>query len=73
LSCHGLHGIYYSVQKLGKAFKWTASPATGVRSGEAPNRALAIIRALKAIDKDERQIRAALRKAERERGQVLTD
>jgi len=37
-----------------------------VRTGEAPNRPLAIIQALKAIDRDAQQLRAALRKVKRE-------
>jgi hypothetical protein len=40
--------------------------ASGERTGEARNRPLAIIQAIKAIDKDQRQIKAAHRKAERE-------
>jgi hypothetical protein len=39
---------------------------TGARSGEAPNRSLAIIQALKDIDKQKRQTRAALKKGARE-------
>jgi hypothetical protein len=60
-------GIHYTVVPGGAAFKWTAHLATGNRSGEAPNRPLAIIQALKAIDKDDRQIRADLRKVDRQR------
>jgi hypothetical protein len=61
-------GIRYSVvQTIGGAFKWTAKLATGERVGEARNRQMAILQAIKAIDKDQRQIKAALRKAERER------
>jgi hypothetical protein len=61
-------GIHYSVvQTIGGAFKWTASQATGERVGEARNRQMAILQAIEAIDKDQRQIKAALRKAERER------
>jgi len=56
----------HSVQRgsAAAAFKWTAH--TGVRTGEAPNRPLAIIQALKAIDRDAQQLRAALRKVKRE-------
>lgn len=61
-------GIQYTVvQTIGGAFKWTANLATGERVGEARNRPLAIIQAIKAIDKDQRQIKATLRKAERQR------
>jgi hypothetical protein len=60
-------GIHYSVvQTIGGAFKWTANLATGERVGEARNRQMAILEAIKTIDKDQRQIKAALRKAERE-------
>jgi len=63
-------GIPYSVvQTIGAAFKWTVKLTTGVLVGVARNRQLAIIQAIKAIDKHQRQIRAALRKAEREREQ----
>jgi hypothetical protein len=62
------NGIRYSVvQTIGGAFKWTANLATGERVGEAGNRQIAILEAIRAIDKDQRQIKAALRKAERER------
>jgi len=58
-------GILYSVVRtLGAAFKWTVSLATGERVGEARNRQIAILQAIKTIDKDQRQIKAALRKAE---------
>ena len=60
-------GIQNSVVQAGAVFKWTAHLATGERVGEAPNRPLAVIKALKVIDEGDRQIRAALRKAERER------
>ena len=60
-------GIHYTVVEAGAAFKWTVHLPTGARFGEAPNRPLAIIKALKAIDTGVRQIRAALKK-ERERG-----
>jgi hypothetical protein len=61
-------GIHYSVvQTIGGAFKWTASLAT--RVGEARNRQMAILQAIEAIDKDQRQIKAALRKS-RARTQV---
>jgi hypothetical protein len=60
-------GIHHSVVRtLGAAFKWTVRLASGERTGEARNRPLAIIQAIKAMDKDQRQIKAALRKAERE-------
>jgi hypothetical protein len=55
------------VVQAGAALKWTAHLATGVRTGEASNGPLAIIRALKAIDRDAQQIRAARSKAEREK------
>jgi hypothetical protein len=61
-------GITFSVvQTIGAAFKWTVNLTTGERAGVARNRPLAIIQAIKAIDKDQRQMRAALRKAQRER------
>ena len=55
-------GIRYSIVQAGAAFKWTAHLATGDRIGEAPNRSLAIIQALQAIDKQQRETRAALAK-----------
>jgi hypothetical protein len=56
-------GIRYSVvQTIGGAFKWTAELATGERVGEARNRQMAILQAIKAIDKDQRQIKAASEK-----------
>ena len=54
-------GIHYTVVQAG-AFKWTEHLTTGARTGEARNRSLAIIQALKAIDKQERQTRAAIAK-----------
>jgi hypothetical protein len=55
------------VQTIGAAFKWTASLTTGQRVGEARNRRLAILQAIKAIDRNQRQLEAAaLRKVERE-------
>jgi len=61
-------GIPYSVvQTIGAAFKWTVNLTTGELVGVARNRQLAIIQAIKAIDKDQRQMRAVLRKAQRER------
>jgi len=39
---------------------------TGERVGEARNRTLALVEAIKAIDKNERQIRASVRKAKQE-------
>jgi hypothetical protein len=63
-------GIRYSVVLTGRAaFKWTASLTTGDRIGEARNRQLAIIKAIKVIDEDQRKIRATLRKAQREQEQ----
>ena len=60
-------GVQYSVvPTIGGAFKWTANLATGERVGEARNRHLAILQAIKAIDRDQRQRKAALRKSERE-------
>jgi hypothetical protein len=61
-------GIQYRVvQTLGTAFQWTVNLTRGERGGEARNRQLAILGAIKAIDEDQRQIRAARRKAEREK------
>jgi hypothetical protein len=54
-------GIHYTVVEAGAAFKWTVHLPTGARFGEAPNRPLATIQAIKAIDKQERQTRAALK------------
>jgi hypothetical protein len=60
-------GIHYSVVQTGDAaFKWTVSLTTGERVGEARNRQLAIIKAIKVIDEDQRKMRATLRKAQRE-------
>jgi len=60
-------GIRYSVvQTLGKAFKWTVDLATRELSGEARNRNIGILKAIKAIDKDDRRLRAAKRNSERE-------
>jgi hypothetical protein len=51
---------------VGAAFKWTANLTTGQRMGEARNRRLAILRAIEAIDSNQRRLEAALRKVERE-------
>jgi hypothetical protein len=57
-------GIRYSVgETVGAACRWTVSLTTGERVGEARNRQLAIIKAIKVIDEDQRKIRAILRKA----------
>jgi len=63
---------YSVVPTIGAAFKWTVNLTTGERAGVARNRPLAIIQAIKAIDKHQRQMRAALRMAERKREQVST-
>jgi hypothetical protein len=58
-------GIRYSVvQTIGKVFKWTVNLTNRELSGEARNRTSGILQAIKAIDKDDRLIRAAKRKAE---------
>jgi hypothetical protein len=62
------NGIIYSVaETTGPAFKWTVRFATRELGGVAPNRTLAKLYAVKAIEKDQRQTRAAIRKAEREK------
>jgi hypothetical protein len=58
-------GIHYSVVQT------SAAPSNGpcvwqmASGGVARNRTLATLHAIKAIDEDERQIRAAFRKSER--------
>ena len=47
--------------------------SNGERIGLARNRTLATLHAMKAIDKDERQIRAAFRKSERKTHQLSDD
>ena len=60
-------GIRYSVvQTIGAAFRWTVCLKAGERVGEARNRTLALVEAIKAIEKNERQIRASVRKAKQE-------
>jgi hypothetical protein len=60
-------GIRYSVvQTIGKAFRWTVNLADRELTGEVRNRNVGILEAIRAIDKDNRRIRAAERKAERE-------
>jgi hypothetical protein len=60
-------GIRYSVvQTIGKAFRWTVNLADCELTGEVRNRNVGILEAIRAIDKDNRRIRAAERKAERE-------
>jgi hypothetical protein len=59
-------GIRYSVvQTIDKAFKWTVNLTNRELSGEARTRTVGMLQAIKAIDKDDRRIRAANRKAER--------
>jgi hypothetical protein len=65
-------GIHYSLEQRGEAFRWKVSLATGERDGEARNRQLAIIKAIKVIDQDQRKMRTDLRKAQREREQGPT-
>jgi len=43
-------------------FPWTGSGATGDRVGEAPSRSLAILQAIKTINKDQRLTKAAARR-----------
>jgi len=43
-------------------FRWTVSVATGDRVGEAPSRAMAILQAIKTINKDQRLTKAAARR-----------
>ena len=54
-------GTQYSVVQTAapSGWKWTVNTERGTRTGTAGNRTLAILRAIKAIDKEERQIRAA--------------
>jgi hypothetical protein len=57
-------GTFYTVfESAGGAFKWTVSLATGNRVGEAPSRPMAILQAIKAINKDQRAAKDARRKA----------
>ena len=59
-------GTQYSVvQSVAPSdWKWAVNTERGTRIGTARNHTLAILRAIKAIDKEERQIRAARRKSE---------
>jgi len=62
-------GVFYSVvQTIGAAFKWTVRLKAGERVGEARNRTLAVLQAIKVINKDARQTNAAFRKAKRPPG-----
>jgi hypothetical protein len=61
-------GIFYSIaETTGAAFQWTVRLATRELKGLAPNRTLAKLYAIRAIAKDQRQTKAAIRKAQRER------
>jgi hypothetical protein len=54
--------IPYSVfECAGGVFRWTVSLATGNRAGQARSRPMAILQAIKAIDKERRQAKAARR------------
>jgi hypothetical protein len=59
-------GTQYTVVQTAapSGWKWTVNTERGIRTGTAGNRTLAILRAIKAIDREERQIRAARRKSE---------
>ena len=59
-------GTQYSVVQTAapSGWKWAVNTERGTRIGTAPSRTLAILRAIKAIDKEKRQIRAARRKSE---------
>ena len=55
--------VAYSVfEGSGGVFWWTVSLATGDRVGEAPSRAMAILQAIKTINKDQRLTKAAARR-----------
>jgi hypothetical protein len=56
---------YSLVQTEGAAFRWTVYLKTGELVGAARNRTLALVQVIKAIGKKERQIKAAVRKADR--------
>ena len=62
-------GIPYSVGESvdPNSWKWTVDTEHGTKFGTARNRTLAILPAIKAIDKDQRQIRATRRKSELDR------
>ena len=59
-------GTQYTVVQTAapSGWKWAVNTKRGTRTGTASNRTLAILRAIAAIDKEERQIRAARRKSE---------
>jgi hypothetical protein len=55
--------IPYSVfEGAGGVFQWTVNLVTGNRVGQARSRPMAILQAIKAIDKEQRQTRASRRK-----------
>jgi hypothetical protein len=56
--------IPYSVFEGARGvFQWTVSLVTGNRVGQARSRPMAILQAIKAIDKEQRQTKAARRKS----------
>jgi hypothetical protein len=60
-------GICFSVaETIGKAFRWRVNLTDRALFGEARNRNSGILQAIKAIDKDDRRLRTAKRKLERE-------
>jgi hypothetical protein len=60
-------GVQYSVvQTIGAAFKWTVVLRPASALAKLATAQTAILQAIKAIDRDHRQRKAALRKAERE-------
>jgi hypothetical protein len=59
-------GIRYTVvQTIDKAFKWTVELTNRELSGEVRNRTWGILKAIKAIEKDDRRMRSAKRTTER--------
>jgi len=62
-------GTQYSVVQTAapSGWKWAVNTKRGTRTGTAPSRTLAILRAIKAIDKEEQQIRADCRTSELDR------
>jgi hypothetical protein len=59
------YSVIQSVDPSG--WKWVVNTERGTRIGTARNRTLAILQAIKAIDKDERQIRTDRRKSQLDR------
>jgi hypothetical protein len=56
-------GIQYSVALIGNRWRWMAHICDGMQTGFAGNRALAILSAIKVINKAAKQQKAAIRGA----------